>query len=133
MQKIILDTIEKMPDKLVKLMNDFKMDEAHEAVIASSFSMMYEQALTKSYEAGQKSREKEIVEMIRNSKTPEKLIKEQYECYDFDEAEVYALENEIIENIIKSLSLTKEEDCLMSPECKCEDCQNYEGPLGPDR
>ena len=37
-----------------------------------------------------------------------KLIKEQYECYDFDEAEVYALENEIIENIIKSLSLTKE-------------------------
>ena len=60
------------------------------------------------FEAGQKSREKEIVEKIKNSKTPEKLIKEQYECYDFDEAEVYALENEIIENIIKSLSLTKE-------------------------
>lgn len=112
MQKLILDTIEEaikqMPDKLVKLMNDFKMDEAHKAVIASSFSMMYEKALTNAFEAGQKSREKEIVEKIKNSKTPEKLIKEQYECYDFDEAEVYALENEIIENIIKSLSLTKE-------------------------
>jgi len=100
---------EKIDD--IKAFLKSKLQEAFEAGIKQekiNTGRIKKRQYENGFKAGQKSMEKEIVEKIKNSKTPEKLIKEQYECYDFDEAEVYALENEIIENIIKSLSLTKE-------------------------
>ena len=59
MQKIILDTIE----QLNKEFGEY-CPIAHKTVVSKKLADFLKQALTKAFEAGQKSREKEIVEKL---------------------------------------------------------------------
>jgi len=71
MQKIILDTIEEFrntlltPDPIAKGFFHWKAIDKFGEVDIDQVESFLKQALTNAFEAGQKSREKEIVELIK--------------------------------------------------------------------
>lgn len=108
MQKIILDT--KALHKFI--FEDWDIDATGSCQVLEKYVL---QALTKSFEAGQKSREKEIVEILQSVET----IAEDEQKHHFTEHcpclryAIYKVENPDAEEMayassIKSLSLTKE-------------------------
>jgi hypothetical protein len=67
------------------------------------FNQAQQQYIKKLIKKAKAEERAEIIKIITIGKISKKLIKEQNDCYDFDEASMYEIENEIREDILKEL------------------------------
>lgn len=94
MQKIILDTIKQFRETYYG--STCGGDGLFNSELFRDLEDFLKQALTKAFEAGQKSREKEIVEKLKSFIDPDPVFLEEHR------------EKIFLKEVIKSLSLTKE-------------------------